>query len=331
MKGSLYKLLSVLILPIIFIQSDDDFSSFKYQSTSSKDKMNKIWGKLSENQTPYGWYSQFTLGQIFLYDMSKSFTTYSDSMIEGRKKLIHSVGVVGKVEFESVPSPYTGIFKGCKNVILRLSAAKEPDTTKTTPEGAESNFTPGFGIKFLRDSMPSANLVAMFSVDGQPSWNFFKNDFSNHVPAPDGLDVKLLAVKFGTAQKEIGTIGLKTLAQYDEMGKANEAHFPFKLIFRPRKEIKSRFSDSYVNNFVDQLKTIEVNTPLYDVLAVPTLGEKTIKVGTLVTKTKFITSNWGDKSLFFQHNFIEDDFQVHPEWRDVVDNEFMKKYHTYLK
>ena len=38
------------------------------------------------------------------------------------------------------------------------------------------------GLKFLRDGVDSANLVAMYSVDGQESWNFFKNDFSNHIP-----------------------------------------------------------------------------------------------------------------------------------------------------
>ena len=57
----------------------------------------------------------------------------------------------------------------------RLSLALEPDTEKL-------NTAPGMGLKFLRDGVDSANLVAMYSVDGQESWNFFKNDFSNHIP-----------------------------------------------------------------------------------------------------------------------------------------------------
>ena len=28
-----------------------------------------------------------------------------------------------------------------------------------------------------------SNLHSLTSVDGQESWNFFKNDFSNHIPA----------------------------------------------------------------------------------------------------------------------------------------------------
>lgn len=40
------------------------------------------------------------------------------------------------------------------------------------------------GLKFLRDGVDSANLVAMFSVDGQPSWNFFENDWTTIIPTP---------------------------------------------------------------------------------------------------------------------------------------------------
>lgn len=47
---------------------------------------------------------------------------------------------------------------------------------------SDTHITPGIGLKFLRDGIDSANLVAMYSVAGQDSWNFFANDFSNHIP-----------------------------------------------------------------------------------------------------------------------------------------------------
>ena len=62
-----------------------------------------------------------------------------------------------------------------KTIPCRLSLALEPDTRRMTT-------APGMGLKFSRDGVHSANLVAMFSVGGQESWNFFKNDFSNHIP-----------------------------------------------------------------------------------------------------------------------------------------------------
>ena len=108
-------------------------------------------------------------------------------------KVIHTVGVVGRVEWRDLGGhDYSGIFKGAQHGLARwvsvssttsafsprLSLALEPDTSKL-------NTAPGMGLKFLRDGMDSANLVAMYSVDGQESWNFFKNDFSNHIPRFD--------------------------------------------------------------------------------------------------------------------------------------------------
>ena len=92
-------------------------------------------------------------------------------MPEGRMKMTHSRGVTLKVAFKScVDHGYTGIFKGAKNGIMRFS-----ETTRTDPAKAMS--APGFGIKFLRDGMDSANTVAMVSLDGQPSFNYFKNRY----------------------------------------------------------------------------------------------------------------------------------------------------------
>ena len=39
----------------------------------------------------------------------------------------------------------------------------------------------------------------MFSVDGQDSWNFFGNDWSNHIPVPQSKALAPLAIKFHTA------------------------------------------------------------------------------------------------------------------------------------
>ena len=122
-----------------------------------------------------------------------------------RRKLIHSVGVVGKVEWKSVGShPYTGVFTGAQNCLIRLSLASQPK-----PEVKKT--TPGFGLKFLRDGMDSGNFVAMDSVDGQESWNYFLRNFSNHIPAPS-MQMAPLAVKFATATKNIGQVGLSNMA-----------------------------------------------------------------------------------------------------------------------
>lgn len=73
------------------------------------------------------------LGTIFAEWMSPTFDTKGDAMPQDvlgfatRSKLIHSVGVVGKVIFKSFGgSPYTGIFKGANSGIIRFSSAAEP-------------------------------------------------------------------------------------------------------------------------------------------------------------------------------------------------------------
>jgi len=111
--------------------------------------------------------------------MNASYDVVSDTMPLGRKKVTHPVGTVSKVEFIAHPdSPYTGIFRGSKHAIMRIS-----DTVKSVPH--KSKTVPGHGVKFLRDGMTSANWVAMFSLDGQSSFNFFKNRWTTVVREPN--------------------------------------------------------------------------------------------------------------------------------------------------
>lgn len=115
------------------------------------------------------------------------------SLYGTRSKYIHTEGVVASVKLtNSGNHPFTGIFKGADSGVIRMSFAAKPDPkVKTT--------TPGIGLKFLRSGIDSASLVAMYSVDGQESWNFFKNDFSNHIPAVTSKSLQPLAAKFATA------------------------------------------------------------------------------------------------------------------------------------
>jgi len=85
------------------------------------------------------------------------------------------------------------------------------------------------GLKFLRDGMDSANLVAMFSVGGQQSWNFFKNNFSNHIP---GISLsRPLAAKFATATRNIRQVGISDWGQFGENGvEIKKPKFPYRLL-----------------------------------------------------------------------------------------------------
>ena len=120
--------------------------------------------------------------------MTPSFKGKGDAMPPGdlwgtRTKYIHHVGCAAKVQFRpNGSSPYTGMFAAAEYGYIRLSSAAHPATSGLITQP----LAPGMGLKWLRDGMDSANLVAMFSVNGQPNeWNFFKNNFWNHIGAAD--------------------------------------------------------------------------------------------------------------------------------------------------
>jgi len=84
--------------------------------------------------------------------------------VPARGKWIHTVGSIAKVKFVAKSNPFTGIFQGADYGYVRLSSAHDP----ANPVGV----APGMGLKFLRDGVDSANLVSMYSVNGNPKGNF---------------------------------------------------------------------------------------------------------------------------------------------------------------
>jgi hypothetical protein len=222
-----------------------------------------------------------------------------DGAIYGtRDKLIHTVGTVAQVKLTSNGQhPFTGIFEGADHGFVRLSAAAEPDIKVKL-------LTPGMGLKFLRDGMDSASLVAMYSVDGQPSWNFFLNDFSNHIQAPASTALKLVGNKFATTSPYIQEVGLSDWSQHGQTGAAVASPvFPFSLRFHPTGQFE--FPDNYSGvDFTAQLMTIPSGSTLYQVYGMDApkeMGGKEWLIGTLDTTSIMTTTTWGDKNLFFRH------------------------------
>ncbi|MCS5595080.1 MAG: hypothetical protein NZ730_11125 [Porticoccaceae bacterium] len=118
-----------------------------------------------QDTTSAGWYNPVQAGAILTESMAPSFETGGDELGKGvlygtRGKYIHTVGVLGPVSWVSKGThAFTGIFEGADKGFARLSFAREPNNKK-------ANTVSGIGLKFVRDGMDSANLVAMYSVDG---------------------------------------------------------------------------------------------------------------------------------------------------------------------
>lgn len=300
-----------------------DVSTPEYVGLLAKEKKEVIWENCVENTSSAPWFNMTDMTGLFLESMCPVIRLRSDQMpwessiILGggwRQKFIHTVGVVGQVEWINRGGhSYTGVFEGAKNAIIRLSFAREPDTSSLTT-------VPGLGLKILRDKMDSANLVAMFSVLGQQSWNYFKNDFKNHIPplaSPENLAV---GVKFSEATKFIQQVGLSHWSTHKENGEAvSNPVFPYCLRFHPTGDIS--FSDTYVRPFTEDLMSIPSGSTLYEVWALdkPTeLGGVEAHIADLVLTSEVTTSLWGDQHLFFHHQDMHEDINLVPEWRQYT-------------
>jgi len=241
-----------------------------------------------------------------------------------------AVGIVGKVKFVPIArrqnphyphtgrqSPYTGIFQGASFGIVRISTFREPTPTSTNPLF-------GMGLKFLRDGVDSANLLAIYGADGQKSWNVLKNSWTTHIPPPTNLKPFHLEVATFAAGASPHTVqvGISDWARYGENGRLitdSEMNYPYKLVFRPTGEIV--FPDEYHGALADDLATVEKDAVLWDVFAWDNpeeLGGREELIGSLILTSPLVPSLWGDTKLFFRHQDMRDDFILRPEWEEFT-------------
>merc|ERR1712179_193006 len=256
-----------------------------------------------------------------------------DELPAGRVKINRAVGSVGKVKFVPIggrqnpyyphtghQNPYTGIFQGASFGIVRISTALEP-----MPD-CDNCTDPIFGmaLKFLRDGVESASLMAIFSAAGQKSWNVFKHSWSNHFSLP--TNIRPVHVELGMvlaqASPHASQVGLSDVARYGENGRRisdSEINYPYKLVFRPTGEIV--FPDEYHGVLADDLATIEKDTVLWNVFAWDNpeeLGGREELIGSLILTSPLVPSLWGDTKLFFRHQDMRDDFKLRPEWEEFT-------------
>ena len=307
-----------------------DVTSPYYLALPAAVKADRIWSNCLADTRPARWYNPLEVLALGATEsMCPTYFTPGDELRSGRKKIIHNVGVVGRVKWiDRGGHPYTGIFKGASHGIVRLAHSAEPTTVP--PGSIVFNPRPGMGLKFLRNGMDSANLVAMFSVNGQRSWNFFKNDWTTHLPQPLAyLRATLGTLKFATATRNILQVGISDWGKAGEDGKVEHyANAPYRLRFKPAPDVAHRFSDDLqdkcqIENYCE-LRTIKAGTTLFHVFAADKpkeLGGKEQLIGDVILTSHLSTSRWGDNGLLFRHQLPEEDIRLHPEWNKYTPQE----------
>lgn len=312
-----------------------------YQSQLATKKLSLLNQAISNDTNP-GKFPGVGLLKIFVENMDTSFDTQADDMPkEGglfggrRKKLIHSVGCIAPAKWVPINNTrYTGVFKGCSNLLIRFSLAK-------TPANGPRGYAPGISVKCFRNGVPSGNLFAMYSLEGQDSWNFFKHDLTNHVPdLSSNADFALqkLRGKFAEASDWPTMLGLSDFAKYDENGRNSSAtKSPFRLVFHPTTAVRNSFGDSPSSIDFEYViaKGLKPGT-IYTVYAQDqpfhTPNQYTV-IGRIDLTGVPTTSGFSDQFLFFQHTRMEDDFALNPSWvpyaQQIIKNQQSVDHYTF--
>lgn len=286
----------------------------EYEASSACEKQEVLWSKaVSSEYKKLPEFNNLGLMQFLamtFQELSLKTNLKSDIAPKGWKKYLHRRGALAKVKI--VPkgdSPYSGIFKGADCALLRLSITFNPKDSKPV--------APGLALKVLRDSVPSANLSALYTLEGQErDFNFFKNPLSNIVPIGDSIGTKLMHRLFSRVTSYPEQIKLDDMGQFDEKGqKSAKTISPKQLFFVPNPKISFSSNEHDIRKDLLSLNEGQVLYTIYALDSLPSglsyesYQERDIKklvslakpIADVVSTSKFISSEFGDEGIFFRH------------------------------
>lgn len=271
-----------------------------YQDLSAKQKQELLWDEItkSHNVDPLPQMSGNSFQEVLailkgLFNLSATFDHVSDELPEGRVKIIHANGSVGKIAFIPSPNhPFTGIYQTGGIGFARLSLAVPP---------SNDSFIPGLAIKFLISQHPSINLQVMNLLEGQgDNWNYFAKDFSNKIPHPTSWTLRAMEKIFAWTRDPANDLPLWYLAAWNSEGRQEAVPiFPERVYFRPSSVVKDLIPEDSREDFRTSLLKIPMGA-LYDVYGLYDGVE--YYIGTLTLESTLFASHYGDDHLFFQHH-----------------------------
>lgn len=302
------------ILTLLFLISINTFAQLptNYQSLDADKKRDLLWQNIEkssyeDNNIKLPKFNLFKFGLNALkaadpsfvrvsFDLSSDEMPLQKSRLTGelrrRPKIIHGLGSSALVRF--IPTEdhsYTGIFSKESIGLARVSTS-DP-----------SKFTPGMAVKFFIDGKPSVNIHVMHGLThDQEQCHPFKDSFSNIIDPPSGF-LAFAAKTFQIIAKEKGgNANHLTLDHLADVGEETPKAV-HKIEFRASKKALSLpFHCSYEYREIMSYTYLKEGVKLYDVFANSSEGEELKKIGELMLDSSFVTSEYGDKVLFFQHD-----------------------------
>jgi hypothetical protein len=285
-----------------------------FDNQTSHEKMRQLWASITDpaavNQSaPLKKADLSAVVEITGTSMITPFDDAFEVLPRKRRKVIHQQGAVCKFDLAvSAASNFTGVLSaGTQSGIIRLGNALPSATS-----------FPGFGIKWPRSSVHSADLVGLRVSGPGGSGNFWNTTFSNHVTPPSEL---LMLNKFQQASGCVSMVGLSNACRFRQDGSEEPTPvFPFELLFEPSDAARALSSEGpkAPAELLAELTGIPAGTKLFDVYAFASPRDKRRgvrqPVGVLRTSSPCYASLFSDTELFFRHQRMEEDFAAAPEW-----------------
>jgi hypothetical protein len=176
---------------------------------------------------------------------------------------------------------------------------------------------PGLALKILRDGVPSANISALVSLNGQgKDYNFFRHPMSNILPEGSGLGQALVHRLFRRVTGYPEELLVQHMASIDAHGeKVLKVVSPRQLFFVPVPGISSA---SEKHDVREDFAVIPEGKKIYELRALPekymgieysgytaAMAESFVKesehIADIVTTSEFLSSSFGDDGIFFHH------------------------------
>lgn len=240
---------------------------------------------------------------------------------KGWHKYLHRRGTTATVKIVARENnSYTGVFEGADCALLRLSLTYKPS------EKNEKPVAPGMALKVFRNDTYSANVSALYTLEGQEyDYNFFKNPLSNIVPINKGWKFKAVHWAFSKVTDFPEELGLDHLAKWNAKGiMAEKMNAPRQIFFVPNEKVST---PSEKHDIRESIAKIEPGTKLYTIYALPNKTEEmnyrdfdyyhyknediekfksaAIPIADVITTSPFVASSFGDTGIFYRHEVIE--------------------------
>jgi hypothetical protein len=291
-----------------------------YDALGACEKQARLWERIEasrhEKLPPFMPLGLKEVTSMMMQSVRVKLDRRSDVAPEGWVKHLHARGSVAKIKFVPVDSIYTGLFKGVDCGLIRLSLTSDPGHDDKHGKGV----APGLALKFLVDGKPSANVSALTSLIPQgQNYNFFTSALSNVVPRWKAVGASVVHFIFRSATKNPERLSVEGFGAVTKDGKAVEKPFaPVQLFFVPGDERLVFAKESH--DVREDFHSIPAETVLYKVHAVKRVVDysdykeedkaellaASVHIGNIVTTSPFVSSEFGDSRLFFNHQRSDD-------------------------